>query len=183
MSYLAKCDRCGTQEPVKGVMVAAPARLLPTLRPELPDGWSRYRLPDADGSAWDRELCGNCRADLIGWLGEPATHEPQAADPGAVAPALADLETAEGVERLADNDRCVLCAHQADAHTRVGEGCCDCRLSEAEATDPGWSGVWLAASQRKGMVKCPVCGNGCLADRLNWHMRWTHPEMKKEVQK
>lgn len=70
MSVKLECDRCGVQEQTSGVMLFAgltgPA--IPTARPELPDGWTRPRLPHEDGSAWDRELCPKCKADLIRFM-------------------------------------------------------------------------------------------------------------------
>lgn len=70
MSVKLECDRCGNQEKTSGVMLFAgltgPA--IPTARAELPDGWTRPRLPHEDGSAWDHELCPQCKADLIRFM-------------------------------------------------------------------------------------------------------------------
>lgn len=70
MSVKLECDRCGAQERTSGVMLFAgltgPA--IPVARPELPEGWTRPRLPHEDGSAWDHELCPACRSDLIRFL-------------------------------------------------------------------------------------------------------------------
>lgn len=70
MSVHVKCDRCGTQAQVSGVMLFAgltgPA--IPTARPELPDGWRRPRIPHEDGSSWDRELCPACMSDLTRFM-------------------------------------------------------------------------------------------------------------------
>jgi hypothetical protein len=70
MSVMLECDRCGFQEQTASVMLLA--RLvgpgIPSLRPELPDGWTRPRLPNEDGSADDRELCPGCKADLFRFM-------------------------------------------------------------------------------------------------------------------
>lgn len=70
MSVKLECDRCGAQEKTSGVMLFAgltgPA--IPTARPELPDGWTRPRLPAEDGSAWDRELCPTCKRALLDFM-------------------------------------------------------------------------------------------------------------------
>lgn len=67
MSVHLECDRCGFQEQTSSVMLLAgtcgPG--IPTVRPELPAGWTRPRLPNADGSADERELCPGCRAELL----------------------------------------------------------------------------------------------------------------------
>lgn len=78
MSVHLKCDRCGEQEPTSGVMLFAeltgPA--IPTARPELPEGWRRPRIPNEDGSAWDRELCPGCaRALMLFMTGAPLVAE------------------------------------------------------------------------------------------------------------
>lgn len=70
MSVHLECDRCGFQEQTSSVMLFAgtvgPG--IPTARPELPDGWTRSRLPAEDGSAWDRELCPGCKAELLRFM-------------------------------------------------------------------------------------------------------------------
>lgn len=70
MSVQLECDRCGFQEQTSGVMLLArfvgPG--IPSLRPELPSGWTRPRLPNEDGSADDRELCPGCKADLFRFM-------------------------------------------------------------------------------------------------------------------
>lgn len=70
MSVHLECDRCGFQEQTRSVMLlaglAGPG--IPSMRPELPDGWTRPRLPNEDGSADDRELCPGCKADLFAFM-------------------------------------------------------------------------------------------------------------------
>lgn len=82
MSVLLKCDRCGAQEQTSGVMLLAghcgPG--IPSLRPELPDGWTRPRLPNEDGSEDDRELCPQCKADLFRFMaGQPVIDDSELA--------------------------------------------------------------------------------------------------------
>lgn len=70
MSVHLECDRCGQQEQTGDVMVLA--RLvgpgLPTVRPELPDGWTRPQLPTEDGELRHRDLCPGCKADLFAFM-------------------------------------------------------------------------------------------------------------------
>jgi ribosomal protein L32 len=70
VSVHVKCDRCGSQEKTSGVMLFAglTGPGIPTARAELPDGWRRPRIPHEDGSAWDRELCPDCTADLFRFM-------------------------------------------------------------------------------------------------------------------
>lgn len=75
MSVHLECDRCGFQEQTSGVMLLAGhcGLGIPTVRPELPDGWTRPRLPNEDGSADERELCPGCKADLFAFMRGVAT--------------------------------------------------------------------------------------------------------------
>jgi hypothetical protein len=70
VSVKLECDRCGDQEQTGSVMLfaglAGPS--IPTARPELPAGWARPRLPTEDGELRDRELCPQCRADLLRFM-------------------------------------------------------------------------------------------------------------------
>jgi hypothetical protein len=82
MSVHLECDRCGFQEQTGPVMLLSgtcgPG--IPAARPELPDGWTRPRLPNEDGSADERELCPGCKADLFAFMRGVAV-------PGGTAPA------------------------------------------------------------------------------------------------
>lgn len=71
MSVHLECDRCGFQEQTRSVMLFAglTGPGIPTARPELPDGWTRPRLPTEDDELRDRELCPRCRADLLAFMG------------------------------------------------------------------------------------------------------------------
>lgn len=75
MSVHLECDRCGFQEQTGSVMLFAglTGPGIPTARPELPDGWTRPRLPNEDGSADERELCPGCKADLFAFMKGVAT--------------------------------------------------------------------------------------------------------------
>lgn len=82
MSVHLKCDRCGAQEKTSGVMLLAGHRGpgIPSLRPGLPDGWTRPRMPNEDGSAGDRELCPQCKADLFRFMaGQPVIDDSELA--------------------------------------------------------------------------------------------------------
>jgi hypothetical protein len=65
-----ECDRCGFQEQTGSVMLFAglTGPGIPTARPELPDGWTRPRLPTEDGELRDRELCPGCKGDLFAFM-------------------------------------------------------------------------------------------------------------------
>lgn len=101
MSVKLECDRCGAQERTSGVMLFAgltgPA--IPTARPELPDGWTRPTLPHEDGSAWQHELCPQCKADLIRFM--------------AGQPVIDDSELASRVMGVASPQVCRACGHKA----------------------------------------------------------------------
>lgn len=77
-----ECDRCGFQEQTSSVMLLV--RLvgpgIPSVRPELPDGWTRPRLPNEDGSADERELCPGCKADLFAFMRGAAVVRPGTTD-------------------------------------------------------------------------------------------------------
>lgn len=70
MSVQMECDRCGFQEQTSSVMLLAghcgPG--IPTVRNELPDGWTRPRLPTEDGELRDREMCPGCKAELLRFM-------------------------------------------------------------------------------------------------------------------
>lgn len=155
MSVKVECDRCGTQEKTPGVMLFAghcgPG--IPTARVELPDGWRRPRIPHEDGSAWDRELCPDCTADLFRFM-DGAVLAPDEADacpdcdhvhPGGVCRALTmpgapgdvdECGCTEGVPDLGTGARpdqiCPDCGHLRHGDTcpdPVPEvGPCGCKL-------------------------------------------------------
>lgn len=94
MSVKLECDRCGAQETTGSVMLLAghcgPG--IPTARPELPDGWTRPRLPHEDGSAWDQELCPACTADLFRFMtGLPVIGALLSSRPSAICPGCGHL--------------------------------------------------------------------------------------------
>lgn len=66
-----ECDRCGFQEQTRSVVLftgfTGPG--IPTARPELPDGWTRPRLPTEDGELRDREMCPGCKEALLRFMG------------------------------------------------------------------------------------------------------------------
>jgi hypothetical protein len=70
MSVHLECDRCGFQEQTGSVMLFAglTGPGIPTAKPELPDGWTRPRLPTEDDELRDRELCPGCKADLFAFM-------------------------------------------------------------------------------------------------------------------
>jgi hypothetical protein len=82
MSVLLECERCRVQEKTGSVMILA--RLvgpgLPSVRPELPDGWTRPQLPTPDGELRDTDLCPQCKRDLIAFM-DGAAVEPYTAEP------------------------------------------------------------------------------------------------------
>lgn len=88
MSVKLECDRCGVQEQTSGVMLFAglTGPSIPTARPELPDGWTRPKLPREDGSAWYTDLCPSCKAELLRFMAGHAIHYsvgvPQPEKPG-----------------------------------------------------------------------------------------------------
>jgi len=126
MSVHLKCDRCGNQERTSGVMLFAgltdPA--IPTARPELPDGWTRPRLPHEDGSAWDRELCPECKADLIRFMAG-AVLAPDVAE-ACTEGALTSSEDASNAEALRLSEKNGACTNCGAAPDRWCETCASC---------------------------------------------------------
>jgi hypothetical protein len=139
MSVKLECDRCGDQEQTGSVMLFAgtcgPG--IPTARPELPAGWARPRLPTEDDELRDRELCPQCRADLLRFMAG-AVLAPDEADacadcghvhPGAVCRALTmpgapgDVDECgcrEGASANPPDPMCPDCQH-----LRHGDACPD----------------------------------------------------------
>ena len=128
MSVKIECDRCGAQEQTSGVMLFAgtcgPG--IPTARPGLPDGWTRPRLPNEDGSADHRELCPDCkRALLLFMTGAPLVAE-KSGQP------VPDLGT--GARPAQDCPDCGHLRHSGPCPDEVAEvGPCGCmRLASRE---------------------------------------------------
>lgn len=71
MSVKVECDRCGELERTEGMVLFA--RLIgpgiPKHQVPLPDGWTRPALPTEDGELRERELCPQCQADLLRFMG------------------------------------------------------------------------------------------------------------------
>lgn len=101
-----ECDRCGFQEQTSGVMLLA--RIvgpgIPSMRPELPDGWTRPRLPNEDGSADDRELCPGCKADLFRFMAGAQVTDTRDAD--RVADEALSAQVCPGCGHLRHSDAC-----------------------------------------------------------------------------
>jgi hypothetical protein len=109
MSVKVECDRCGAQEQTSGVMLFAglTGPSIPTAWTELPDGWTRPTLPAEDGSARKRELCPECKVDLLRFM--------------AGAPVIDDSEQASRLMRIASPKVCTDCGHRAHEGTTCRE--------------------------------------------------------------